>query len=96
MPLCGGRSIHWSSYTDEALDTDAHQLMQCDLTGSSGLTTLRHSYMVVGFEHNQHASHENECHWKEIVDTPERKTAQKATGEFCAFQALILCERRNA
>ena len=47
MPLCGGRSIHWSNYTDETLNTDAHQLMRCDLTGSFGLTTLRHSYMVI-------------------------------------------------
>ena len=23
-PLCGGRSIDWSNYTDEALDTDAY------------------------------------------------------------------------
>lgn len=99
--LCGGPSIHWSNHTNEALNTDARQRMRCDLTGSFGLTTLCHSYMVVGFERNKHASHENECHWKEIVDTPERKmyrqtTTQKATGEFYAFQALILCERRNA
>ena len=100
-PLCGGPSIHWSNHTNEALNTDAHQLMRRDLTGSFGYTTLRYSYMVVGSEHNQHASHENECHWKEIMDTLERKmyrqtTAQKATGEFYAFHALILCERRNA
>ncbi|OCK98868.1 uncharacterized protein K441DRAFT_251438 [Cenococcum geophilum 1.58] len=93
MPPCRRRSIHWSNYTDEALNTDAYQLVRCDLTGSFGFTTLRHSYTVVGFERNQHASHENECHWKEIVDTPERKmyrqtTAQKATGEFYAFHVL--------
>ena len=86
-PLCGGRSIHWSNYTSEALITDAHQLMRCDLTGSFGFTTLRHSYMVVGFERNQHTSHKNDWYWKEIVDTSEWKmyrqtTAQKPQASF--------------
>jgi hypothetical protein len=56
--------------------------MRCDLTGSFGLTTLRHGYMVVGFERNQHASHENECHWKEIVDTPNGKLHKKPQASF--------------
>ena len=86
-PLCGSRSIHWSNHTNEALNTDAHQLMRCDLTGSFGFTTLRHSYMVVGFERNQHTSHKNDWYWKEIVDTSEWKmyrqtTAQKPQASF--------------
>ena len=69
---------------------DACQLIWCDLTGSFGFTTLRHSYMVVSFEHNQHPSHENECHWKEIGKMYRQITAQKAIGEFYTFHALII------